>query len=407
MLDFNKIFDNSTNAKVELPKELVEYLSKKNLPNSLKYIPDENGYCVAVGKNGSLRISGFEFCLSHNQELIIGKDNSISDVLDYAYNSQSKIELKLKKEGFIIANGEEVPINKLIINPFNSIKKIDSKFFLIPPKFPKPFHLKVGNGKYERELLVSRVASNEKNIMRFKSEEKEPFVMNYSFDVTTKNLTVNFSFSLKYAKHVKDIVESTMIYNSIIDGKGLLNDYPIGNFILKDEVKKFDERSAIFWEKVLKLEKFLDVAFIPPMENISFEIMCDIETLYQNLIEKVPIRDNHIINKVNCDLEQNNIDETKNCVNKPLYFQFKGTYFTKIFDVDIELPAVFAIFNSVLKSIENNKTIVLGDEDENKKRYTVIQCFKTEQEIDDYMNNNINEIVGKFKGAKKPFEYIN
>lgn len=408
MLDFNKVFDNNTDARVELPKELVEYLSKKNLPNGLKYIANNNGYCVAVGDDSSFTISGFDIKLSDEQKKIIGTNVSFKDILDYLYNSQTKVELKLKKDGVIVMNGEEVPVSNLVVSPLNPIKIEEGKFYLIPQKFPSPFSLKVGNGKYERELLIKRIPSKTKNIICFQSEEQKPFVMNYSFKEKKNEIDMNFSFNLKYAESIRDVVESTMIYNSIADGEGYLNGSQIGRVVIKQEVKKFDEKSAIFWEKVLEIEEMLDLNFIPPNENVGYDVICEVETLYQNLVNKIPIRDKNRIDSINGDWKFKDINKMSKSIGKSLFFQFKGTYMTEIFGVKIELPAIFVIFNSTFKSFENNnKTIVLSDESENKKRYTVVQCFKTEQEVDDYLSKGIKEIENKFRDSKKAFEYIN
>ena len=55
-----------------------------------------------------------------------------------------------------------------------------------------------------------------------------------------------------------DIVETVFIYNAYCDGKGLLMGNPVGGGKDKVEDKKFDEKSAKFWEKVLEIEEKLN-----------------------------------------------------------------------------------------------------------------------------------------------------
>ena len=49
-----------------------------------------------------------------------------------------KLNVKLDKEGYVIVNGQEMPVENFYKNIYNPIKKKNMKFFLVPEPFPEP-----------------------------------------------------------------------------------------------------------------------------------------------------------------------------------------------------------------------------------------------------------------------------
>ena len=46
-----------------------------------------------------------------------------------------KLNVKLDKEGYVIVNGQEMPVENFYKNIYNPIKKKNMKFFLVPEPF--------------------------------------------------------------------------------------------------------------------------------------------------------------------------------------------------------------------------------------------------------------------------------
>ena len=96
--------------------------------------------------------------------------------LKYANNKLINADIKehrevinryVEKEGYVLVNDVELPVEKLFLNPHSPISYKSGTFFMSPAPFPKPFHLKVGSAEYERELLVTRIPNDSVNIVMF------------------------------------------------------------------------------------------------------------------------------------------------------------------------------------------------------------------------------------------------
>ena len=134
--------------------------------------------------------------------------------MSYSYNSQNPIPLQLKKEGYILLNGEDFPIDKIRYNPYCPVTIVSGKMFMYPPKFPKPFTLTIGGKKYSRQLTFHRIPNESVHIAAFESQNEQPLMVQYFLDQPKHTISFNISFNLPYATTVRDVVESTSIFNS-------------------------------------------------------------------------------------------------------------------------------------------------------------------------------------------------
>ena len=408
-VDFNRVFKNKPQTQITVPNALVSYMNK-SLPDGVKYVVDKNGNCVISSDAESISIGGFIFKPTDEQKRVLGKKYTRQDVIDYLYNTQKPIPLTLQKEGYIKLNGQEFPIDKMSYNPLNPVKYVSGTLYMYPHPFPEPFQITVGCEKYERKLLVSRVPHNSINIGAFESDKNDPLCIKYYLDKGNHHLTLNISFNLKNARTIRDIVESTMIYNAFIDGKGFLMGQPLDGSLTGDEPNRFDDSSAVFWEKVLKVEEFLGISFTPPQEDVDFETICIVEQLYQNLINKTPTREKQIINSIdgNWDFSESgkNIEES---IGHPIFFEFEATTHIELFGVQKDLPALLGVFNAVLSDYSANakkQKLVLADESSEKQRYASILCFRSEEELKAYKSTDHDQMVSLFHDAEKPQDFL-
>ena len=409
-VDFNKVFKEKKPTEHTIPPALLEYFSNL-LPKNLRYTVDKNNNCLLVSEKESMDIGGFKVAPTAEQIKILGEYYTVKDVLNYCENSQQPIPLKLEKEGFISLNGEEVSIDKLFFNPFNPLQYISGTFYMYPHKFPGPFPVTLGYNDYQITVTVKRVPNNSISIAAFESDCSKAIYIKYFIDLTKNTMTFSMSINTTIAKTIKDIVSVISIYNAFIEGKGTFNNIPFNISLETDNVKKIDQRTLCFWEKILKIEEVLNVSFVPPHGNIDSDSIYMVEELYQNLINHKPVRDNDKIDSISNNWEFSNPDkDLKDLVGKSIVFQFEATENIELFGVKLQLPALVGIFNSVVKDFsitEDSKyKITLVDESEDKERYTSIICFKTEEELLKNKSSDFNKMVDLLHDAKSVQEYL-
>ncbi len=407
-VDFNRVFKNKPQTQLSVPPAFIKYINS-SLPAGVKYIVDENGDCAITSAKEKFSVGGFVLKPTDEQKKVLGKNFNREDVLNYSYNAQERIPLELIKEGYILLNGHEFPIEKMVYNPLAPIKYVSGSFYMQPPQLPNPFSVKVGCKKYERSLLVSRIPHNSVSTVAFESSKEYPLYVKYFIDNKKQTLTMNISFNLKKAKSIKDIVESTSIYNAFLDGNGTFLGYALKTELRTNNIKEFDRSSIFFWEKVLKIEEMLEVSFVPPNGDVNSDIICLVEQLYQNLINKTPVRDNQTIDFVDVDCKTNEIEnEIIKSVGSPICFEFEKTSCVELFGVEKKLPSLVVVFNAILRNYTHKGgklRLAFADEDKEKKRYTAIMYFKTGEELNAYKTNDYDRIIPLFRDAKKIYEY--
>lgn len=409
-VDFDKVFNNKPQTQMKVPEALVQYLSEQ-LPTGLKYIADEDGSCRIASVEGKpITIGGFVYKPTERQQQVLGEKYTVQDVLDYSYNAQQQIGLSLKRDGYILLNGEEFPVEKLQYHPYNPLTFVSGSIYMQPTSFPSPFSLTIGNGKYERTLQISRVPNESVSIAAFESEKECVLYTSYYIDEKKHHMTMSISFNLTYAHTVRDIVEATSIYNSFLDGKGFMGSKPFESKLTEADAHRFDQSSLEFWEKVLLIEDYLGTAFIPPHRDIEFEEMCIVELLYQNLIQTMPVRDMNRIDSIDGTWDFTSEKDIRESIGQPLFFEFTAVRSIELFGIKLKLPCLLRIFNAILAGISeegNTKKIILDDQNCDKPRYTSFLCFKDEADMKKYEESTDRDIsISQFHAAKRAGEYL-
>lgn len=406
---FNDVFKSKSLREQKVPDVTLKYLSN-SLPKGVKYVSDEHGNLTITSSDGSkITIGGFNVTVTDEMRSVLGNQYSTAQIAKYAYNTQEKIAMNLKEDGIIIVNGERMPVEKFAYNMFDNFSYINSKFYMVPPKFPEPFELELGCEKYKRKLSFQRVPYASLDKSKFQSVNKDPLRMEFIVCEEDYSVKMTLGFDLKKANTVKDIVETVFIYNAYCDGKGLLMGHPVGRMKDKADDKKFDEKSARFWEKVFEIEEKLNLKFIPPKTDIEFETICLVEQLYQNLICKKPVKQREIITSIISDMNVKEGVNLDKLIGKQIFFQYNATTTFELFEKKLSLPAILGIFNSTFKSYEilDDKTkIILGIKDKNQKPFTAILCFASDSDLNEYVKENPDCYENILSNAKFPQEYL-
>ena len=407
---FNDVFKSKSLREQKVPDVTLKYLSN-SLPKGVKYVSDEHGNLTITSSDGSkITIGGFNVTVTDEMRSVLGNQYSTAQIAKYAYNTQEKIAMNLKEDGIIIVNGERMPVEKFAYNMFDNFSYVNSKFYMVPPKFPEPFELELGCEKYKRKLSFQRVPYASLDKSKFQSVNEDPLRMEFIVCEEDYSVKMTLGFDLKKANTVKDIVETVFIYNAYCDGKGLLMGHPVGRTQDKADDKKFDEKSAQFWEKVLEIEEKLNLKFIPPKDDIEFETICLVEQLYQNLICKKPVKQREIITSIISDMNVKEGVNLDDLIGKQIFFQYNATTTFELFEKEFSLPAILGIFNSTFKSYEildDNKTkIILGIKDKNQKPFTAILCFASDSDLNEYVKENPDCYENILSNAKFPQDYL-
>jgi acyl carrier protein len=315
----------------------------------------------------------------------------------------------MKKDGFITLNGEEFPVDRIRYNPYFPVSIVSGEVYMHPYPFPKPFPLTIGSKKYTKQLMFQRIPNESVNTAAFESQAEQALTVHYFVDELKQTISFNISFNLSYAKTIRDIVEPTSIYNAFVDGEGLFCGTQLITDIDTSKVKKYDLESLAFWEKVLLIEDALGVAFEPPQEDVDLTTISTIETLYQNLINNNPIRENKKIDSLGGEWDTVDNKHIQDSIGKAIYFEFQATSHLSLFGVDIALPCVVGIFDSILSNYTckgKKYKLILEHLNEDKHMYTSTLRFKTEQDLSDYMNGDRNQRISALQTAKTAQNYL-
>ena len=407
-VDFNRVFSGKPQTELKIPDALVKHLSS-NLPKGVKYKSTRNGNVEIVSEGESVNIGGLIFVPTEEHLKILGKKYSLDDILNYSYNAQKRIPLKLKKEGYILLNGEEFPIDRIKYNPYCPVSVVAGEFFMYPPPFPKEFPLIIGNEKYTKQMLFKRIPNESVNIAAFESEKEQPLKVRYYVDEKKHTISFNISFNLSYVKTIRDIVEATSIYNAFVDGKGIFCGQPLVTDIDSSKFKKYDTDSIAFWEKVLVIEKELGVSFEPPQDDVDFYTIRTIEMLYQNLINNTPIKEISKIESLDGEWNMHEDNPVNDSVGKPLYFEFQATSHISLFGVEKDLPSVIGIFDSVISnySVKGKKyKLLLENLSDERHMYTSTIRFASEEKMLNYLDGNHDDRITALHNAKTVEEHL-
>lgn len=409
-VDFDRVFGKKPQSQMKVPEALAQFLSEQ-LPVGLKYTADEDGSCrIASAEGKPITIGGFICEPTDQQRRVLGETYTTQDVLDYSYNAQQQIRLSLKRDGYILLNGEEFPVEKLLYRPYNPLKLVSGSFYMFPAAFPEPFLLTIGNGKYERTLRIRRVSNESISVAAFESEKENTLYMSYYVDEKQNRMTMNLSLKLTCAHTVRDIVEAASIYNSSLDGKAFIGGRPFESKPEGTDAQGFDQSSLEFWERVLRIEDELGVSFTPPHRDVKFDEMCVAEQLYQNLIRGLPIRDTMRIDSIDGSWTPANEKNIRKSIGHPMLFEFTALRGVELFGVELELPCLMRIFNASLAGLEeegSTQKIILGDQNCDTPRYTSFLCFKDEAHKRKYEENtNRDASISQFHDAKRAGEYL-
>ena len=160
---------------------------------------------------------------------------------------------------------------------------------------------------------------------------------------------------------------------------------------------------------MLLIEDKLNVSFMPPQEDVDSSIILIVETLYQNLIKEIPIRDNKKIDSLDGEWDMRDDNEIKKSIGESIYFEFQMTSHISLFGVELDLPGVIGIFNATLSnfSVKGKRyKLLLENLNEEKHMYTSVLRFSNEDLLEAYMQKDSNERITALHEAKTAQDHL-
>lgn len=390
-VDFNSVFKKKTQKEMPIPPSLLEHMSN-SLPDGLKYEALSDGSCHIIAESGNVSISGLVFKPTPEQKSIIGDNYTYDDVMKFSYNSQQAICFESQTPGTIIINGNSVPAEKFVVKPFSPIEVKKSSFYIMPSAFPAPFSVEVASPKYKRTLNIHRVANPSVDISKYESENNEPLVLTYYMNSSTKTVSLTASLKLNNARTIQDIVEAVSIYNAFIDGIASIAGTTMRRGVTNSEENKFNEESIVFWEKVMEIEKILDISFVPPKNDIDYKTMCLIEQLYQSLVHQKSTRESRRTTSISGEWNSDMDHQLDGRIGKKQFMIFAGEQKQKLLGVDFVVYLIAGQCNAIIANytVSNGKyTIEFDDIDSDNPFFTAVRYFKTKDEMESIIKNNI------------------
>lgn len=387
-LDFNETINNKITKK-RIPSLVLEQMSK-DLPDNLFYDSDDNGFAF---------LSGFrevdDLIFEIPDEIREEKKDSeitIEDILLYSYNGQKTIKLKTKNEGFIKVDNNNIPVEKFIqsLNIRNRIEK--GAFYITPPAFPPKDTIKLSNDEYEKELTIERVPNLSIKYYKYEAYCKGiSIIMSIPFS-NSDNALFKISYNIDEIKSYKELIECLSLYNSVIKGEGKLNNYELKHQNVG--AKGVSDELIVFLKKVQSIENHLNCKFDLYAGDISYGMAREVEGLYQNLIEKKPIKNYKKIDSITFDDDPNKTASEE----KSYYLLYQTILKKEVLGIELELPTIVSIFNIKYK-FSKKKELWKADIIYNSDSFSSIISFKSKEELDNY--------VDEYKKiAEKMSEYV-
>ena len=285
--NFKDAFIRKPQFTTQPPESVLDVLSK-DLPDGFRYINDHDGFCRidcdGVMDFGELRLQIPEEAKSLFAEL---DTVTMNDVITYAQNSQTNIEVLPDPDGFFTVNGKKINVDKFVIAPLKDLQLRNGKVYIMAPPFPPPFPIEVTGNGFLLTLMVQRQAINSITKVKIGTVSKSALDVNYTLEPKVEGkLTLNITMCPSSSAY--ETLAAKEIFNAFIRGESTLcgatirsNEKNIANTV-PDEVIRF-------WHQVVDVEKALDIKFDVTKE-MTFDDIKIIKELHRCFVEGMPFK---------------------------------------------------------------------------------------------------------------------
>ncbi len=286
-------FSEQEDILSELPKEIIDILSR-SLPENFTYIRTDEGKYVVAPKpekfsEGIMLSTQFDLDEIKDSELLSKLEIIPRDKwTDYFYRIQKKVPVKNAKVG---DNNKMIPLEELSREPLadGDVKVIDC--FVQATGFPKPFKMRFESLEGDKvEILIQQQPYDSITEIKFSNIDFPALALElYYYSPLVENtnekshtnadnrVVMACSVTPSNASSVKEAITALHIFKGIYNGTVKANGV---NMVETGEKLSFNKEqiddALDFWKNVLKLESIFNVSFDPkaecPEEDIRFFI---------------------------------------------------------------------------------------------------------------------------------------
>lgn len=197
--------------------------------------------------------------------------------------------------------------------------------------------------------------------------------------------TLSYTIQFSNASSLTDVIEAFETTEAILayiyksDGELLMDDK---NISIAD-VKKYFKYSTEFFKRLFAITEKFHLSIDPKLlENISDEIVYDIEELYLHSYKNKVLRLNAKLNSTESTSITTTLEDKSLLIGNAIKFTFLGNISFQIFDQTITLFTTNLLLNAVVKEIRKNEedvTVFYGNTD-SKPMYISYKAFIDEEE---------------------------
>lgn len=381
--NFKAAFKDQPSYKTKTPKAVLDAISEE-LPAGFKYVSMSDGIC-GIETEDEFVLGTCNIDLPDTLKGILPVNPLMSDIWTYVYNAQKKIRLEPDKDGCYTINGELIKAEAFVKAPLTNIKIKGTHFFMIPPPFPAPFPIEIGTVGYNMKLLVQRQPHESIVAKKFSSIDNKAIKLTYVVDFESGKTYIKLSIKLERAKTIQDIVNANHIFSAFNIGKGLLEgaEIPVSD---KNQLGNTYEDTMLFWDKILALQDYFGVEFIPSYK-ITRELANKVEEFDQCFIQKKPFKlfQNFEMLSGIGNIKHGSIQEM---IGNEVYFEMVHFEEFMLFGVELKYYKLIGIFGAVVKLVNTNDKNLNDDfeitlEPRNDKlMYSSTLYFKDEGELE-------------------------
>lgn len=391
--NFKKAFINNS-ISTTMNSELLLNTINKTLPEGFHYQNVGDGIFAMKSDNGC-----FDFKINRDFIEIEGlsKDefenavHSCEELFEYSYNSQREIYFYPTENNQFHINDSFVDASKIVFSVDK--KNVDGSccFVVKPQSFSAPFPLKFSKDNETLDIFVHQVATDSAKVKRFESVDNSPIIVSY--EITDITQPINFKFTIKKVKSVKETISSMIIFNSIMDGSVQLFGKPLAES-KNNSNSRIAQSNIDFFKKLLELENLLNVEF-DATKHISNDDYQKINELYVSLIKNKFIlsteKSIQIKGTAKCQEEIDNYAQVMD--NTDYQFEFTAGISITILDVDLKLSSVISLWGGRAVKVEKpskneyGEFIIELESTNNSKLYQAIGLFIDDDSASEFRIN--------------------
>lgn len=379
--NFKDAFIRKPQFTIQTPESVLNVLSK-DLPDGFRYINDHNGFCRidcdGVMDFGELRLQIPEEAKSLFAEL---DTVTMNDVITYAQNSQTNIEVLPDPDGFFTVNGKKINVNQFVIAPLKDLQLRNGKVYIMAPPFPPPFPIEVVGNGFSLTLMVQRQAINSITKVKIGTVSKSALDVNYTLEPKVEGkLTLNITMCPSSSAY--ETLAAKEIFNAFIRGEGTLcgatirsNEKNIANTV-PDEVIRF-------WHQIVDVEKTLDIKFDVTKE-MTFDDIKIIKELHRCFVEGMPFK-TYLNENTLRGIGEFMHDSIE--IGKEILFEYTESGQFDLLGATIKCYKLIGIFGGAVNEIQEPQEGTSGEffvrmrPVEGKKMYSATQYFREEDSL--------------------------